>query len=332
LRRLDPDEELSMYETVHFPNAKKYWYNGKFYDWSEAHLHPMTFALHYGGSVFEGIRAYKTPRGPAIFRLPEHVDRLFHSAAVARMKVPYGKQEIADAIELTLRHNQLQSAYLRPLLFYSYGNLGLRPTHCPVELVIATWEWDAYLGDKTEKGASVYILPQRRIHHSQMDMTAKLGGIYVQSTICALEARSLGFDEAVFLNLEGNVAEGSGENIFVVRDNILKTNDKTESILEGITRTSILEIAGDLGYKTVIAPLSKDEFFGADEAFFTGTACEIAPIIRITDASDSGAPKKEYAVGSGRVGETTLRLKKTFKEVVSGNVPQYEKWLTIGHA
>lgn len=317
-----------MVDTTHFPQAKKYWHMGKFYDWSEAHLHPMTFALHYGGSVFEGIRAYRTPKGSAIFRLPEHIDRLFWSASVAKMNVPYSREEIINAIKLTLRKNKLQAAYVRPLLFYAYGNLGLRPKYCPVELVIGTWEWDAYLGDKTEKGASVYILPWRRIHYSQMDMTAKLGGLYVQSTICALEAVSLGFDEGVFLNLEGNIAEGTGENIFIVRGKMLKTNDKTESILEGITRTSILEIAKDLGYETVIGPITKDELFKAQEAFFSGTAAEIAPIIQVTDGSNSKAPRKEYIIGSGQVGETTLRLRKMFREIVTGKIKKYQKWLT----
>jgi len=317
-----------MFDTTHFPQAKKYWHMGKFYDWSEAHVHPMTFALHYGGSVFEGIRAYQTQNGPAIFRLPEHVDRLFHSASVAKMNVPYSQEDIIEAIKLTLLNNKLQSAYIRPLLFYSYGNLGLRPTHCPVELVIGTWEWGAYLGDKTEKGVSVYILPWRRIHYSQMDLTAKLGGLYVQSTICALEARSLGFDEGVFLNVKGNIAEGSGENIFIVRGHLLKTNDKTESILEGITRTSVLEIAKDLGYETIIGPIAKEEFFKADEVFFTGTAAEIAPIIQVTDGSNSKGPKKEYIIGSGQVGEMTLRLRTMFREIVTGKIKKYKKWLT----
>jgi branched-chain amino acid aminotransferase len=317
-----------MYSNTQFPNAKKYWYEGKLYDWSEAKIHPMTFALHYGGSVFEGIRAYRTLQGPAIFRLPEHIDRLFHSASVAKMSVPYSQEEIINAIKLTLSENKLQAAYIRPLLFYSYGNLGLRPTYCPVELVIGTWEWGAYLGDKTEKGVSVYILPWRRIHYSQMDMTAKLGGLYVQSTISALEARSLGFDEGVFLNLEGNIAEGAGENIFIGQGKMLKTNDKTESILEGITRTSILEIAKDLGYEIVIGPITKDEFFKADEAFFSGTAAEIAPIIQVTDGSNSKTPKKEYTIGSGEVGEMTLRLSKMFREIVSGKIQKYQKWLT----
>jgi branched-chain amino acid aminotransferase len=317
-----------MIDTTHFPKAKKYWHMGKFYDWSEAHVHPMTFALHYGGSVFEGIRAYLTPEGLAVFRLSEHVDRLFHSASVAKMTVPYSQEEIIKAIKLTVRKNKLQSAYIRPLLFYAYGNLGLRPKYCPVELLIGVWEWDAYLGPKTEKGVSVYILPQKRIHYSQIDMTAKLGGLYIQSTICALDARSLGFDEGVFLNLEGNVAEGPGENIFIVQGKRLKTNDKTESILEGITRTSILEIAKDHGYETVIGPITKEEFFKADEAFFSGTAAEIAPIVQITDGSDPRSPKKEFTVGSGKVGETTRRLKKVFKEIVTGKTARYQKWLT----
>lgn len=317
-----------MIDTAHFPKAKIYWHEGKFYDWSDAHIHPMSHALHYGSSVFEGIRAYKTAKGSAIFRLQEHVDRFMNSAAVAKMNVPYTKPEIMDAIKLTLKKSGLESAYIRPLLFYSYGNLGLVPKFCPVELLIATWEWGAYLGEKTEKGVSVYILPWRRIHYSQMDMNAKLGGLYIQSAICGLEIRSLGFDEGVFLNLEGNIAEGPGENIFVVRRKVIKTNDKTESILEGITRTTILEIARDLGYETAIGPITKDEFFQADETFFTGTAAEVAPIIRVTDGSSTGASHKEYTIGTGEVGKITFELRKTFKEIVSGNMKKYERWLT----
>jgi branched-chain amino acid aminotransferase len=312
----------------HFPNAKKYWYEGKLYDWNVTLLHPMTFALHYGGSVFEGIRAYPTPKGAAIFRLPEHVDRLLHSASVAKMKVRYTKNEITEAIKLTLKENGLRSAYLRPLLFYSYGNLGLVPKFCPVELAIGTWEWGAYFGDKIEKGATVCILPWRRIHRSQLDMTAKLGGLYIQSTICAMEARSAAIDEGVFLNLEGRIAEGPGENIFIVRGHAVKTNDGTESVLEGITRTSVLEIAQDLGYKTVIAPITKADFFGAEEAFFSGTAVEITPIVRVIDGSDPQTRQKEYTIGSGQTGPITLRLAKMYKDIVHGKIQKYEKWLT----
>ena len=248
-----------MIDTSSFPKAKRYWYMGKMYDWSEFTLHPMTHALHYGTSVFEGIRCYATDRGPAIFRLTEHVDRFMLSASVAKMIPPYGKGEIIRSIKQTVRENDLESCYIRPLLFYSYGNLGLVPKASPVQLVIGAWEWGAYLGEKADAGVSVYLLPWRRIHHSQLDMRAKLGGAYVQSTICGLEARAQGCDEAVFLNLEGRIAEGPGENIFLVKNGVLQTNDRTESILEGITRTSVVEIARDLGYTVEIAPITKDE-------------------------------------------------------------------------
>ncbi|MFB0565186.1 MAG: branched-chain amino acid transaminase [Candidatus Aminicenantaceae bacterium] len=316
------------FNNTHFPKAKKYWYNGKLHDWSQAYIHPMSHALHYGCSVFEGIRAYKTLRGPAIFRLPEHIDRFLNSASVIHMKVPYSKEEINRALILTLRENELESAYIRPLLFYSYGNLGLVPKFSPVELTIGAWEWGAYLGDKTEKGVHVCIVPWRRIHHSQLEMTAKLGGVYVQSAICGTEARSQGFDEAVFLNLEGNVAEGPGENIFIVKKSVLHTNDKSESILEGITRDSILKIAKYLGYETNIAPITKEDFFQADEAFFSGTAVEIAPIIRVADDSNPQMKKTEYVIGQGKTGEITLHLTRTYKDIVAGKVKEYEHWLT----
>jgi branched-chain amino acid aminotransferase len=318
-----------MFSTANFPKALKYWHEGKFYNWSEAQVHPMVHALHYGSSVFEGIRAYATPRGPAIFRLDEHIDRFLYSAAVAKMKVPYTKEDIVRVIKLTLKENKLEAAYIRPLLFYSYGNLGLVPKTCPVELVVGTWEWGAYLGDKSVNGVSVCIVPWRRLHHSQLDMRAKLGGAYIQSTICGLETRAEGYDEAIFLNIEGNVAEGPGENIFIVKDGVLKTNDTSESILEGITRTSLVEMARDEGMRMVIGPITREEFFSADEVFFSGTAVEVTPIIQVTDASDPGGPKKEYTIGSGRVGETTRRLRRMFQEVVIGKIKQYEKWVTF---
>lgn len=317
-----------MFDNTHFPGAKKFWHMGKLYEWSQPSIHAMSHALHYGTSVFEGIRAYKTEQGPAVFRLPEHIDRFIHSATTLSMKVPYSKEEMMEAIKLIIRENKLQSAYVRPLLFYAYGNLGLVPKYSPAELAIGAWEWGAYLGDKTEKGVRVCIIPWRRIHHSQLEMTAKLGGVYVQSAICGMLARSQGFDEAVFLNLEGNVAEGPGENIFIVKESVLITNDKTESVLEGITRTSLLELAKDLGYRTKIGPITKDDFLKADEAFFSGTAVEIAPIVHATDCSMAKGEKKEYAIGSGRVGDITSRLVKAYMDIVTGKNKKYEKWLT----
>jgi branched-chain amino acid aminotransferase len=317
-----------MIDTSSFPKAKRYWYMGKMYDWSEFSLHPMTHALHYGTSVFEGIRCYSTGRGPAIFRLMEHVDRFLLSASVAKMIPPYGKGEVIRSIKQTVRENDLESCYIRPLFFYSYGNLGLVPKASPVQLVIGAWEWGAYLGEKAGAGVSVYLLPWRRIHHSQLDMRAKLGGAYVQSTICGLEARAQGCDEAVFLNLEGRIAEGPGENIFLVKNGALRTNDRAESILEGITRTSVVEIARDLGYTVEIAPIAKEDLLAADELFFTGTAVEVVPIVKILDGSNGAAAKKEYQIGTGLTGPITQKIRNTFLEIVGGRVLKYEKWLT----
>ncbi len=320
-----------MFDNAHFPKAKKFWYMGKLYKWNSAHVHVMSHALHYGTSVFEGIRAYNTSKGPAVFRLPEHVDRFFHSASTLSMEVPYSKEEITEAIKLVIKENKLESAYVRPLLFYSFGNLGLVPRYSPVELTIGAWQWGAYLGKKTEEGAHVYITPWKRVHHSQLKMTAKLGGVYVQSAICGTEARSLGYDEAVFLNLEGNIAEGPGENIFIVKEGVLKTNDKTESVLEGITRESVLELAKDLGIETRIGPMTKEDFFQADEIFFSGTAVEIAPVISVADGSSPQGEKKEYTIGTGKAGDITKKLAKTYKDAVQGNIQEYEKWLSYVH-
>lgn len=317
-----------MFNNTHFPRAKNFWHMGKLYNWSQPMLHPMSHALHYGTSVFEGIRAYETSRGPAVFRLPEHVDRFLHSASTLFMKSPYNKKDIIEAIKSVLKKNNLEAAYIRPLLYYSYGNLGLVPKFSPVQLTIGAWEWGAYLGDRTEKGVRVCIPPWRRIHRSQLEMTAKLGGVYVQSTISGMFARSLGFDEALFLNLEGNVAEGPGENIFIIKNRTLITNDKKESVLEGITRTSLLQVAKDLGYKTRIQPMTKKALFYADEAFFSGTAVEIAPIVHVSDCSKAKEKKKSYAIGSGKPGKMTLSLIKTYHDLVRGKIKKYEKWLT----
>lgn len=315
-----------MFPNTHFPKASRYWYQGRFHDWGEGGCHPMMHALHYGTSVFEGIRAYETPRGPAVFRLPEHIDRLLVSAQAAKMTSPHGKDEIIALVKATVRENKLASCYIRPILFFSYGNLGLVPKACPVELAVSAWEWGAYLGEKAAAGTNVYIVPWRRVHHTQFNMAAKLGGVYVQSTICGLEAREQGFDEAVFLNMEGRIAEGPGQNIFIVKNGALTTNDRKESVLEGITRTSLIEIARDLGHKVSIGPMTKDDFFSADEAFFCGTAVEVIPIISVTDGSDPARPRR--TIGAGRPGPVTLKMMDAYKSAVTGRTPRYDKWLT----
>ncbi len=301
---------------------------GKFHDWTESNVHVMSHALHYGTSVFEGIRAYQTANGPAVFRLSDHIDRFFYSASLLKMDIPYTKQEIMEAIKQVVMENQLDSAYIRPLLYYSYGNLGLVPKHSPVELMIAAWEWGAYLGDKAEKGIHAYLLPWRRIHHTQFDMKAKLGGLYILSTIYGVMAREKGYDEAIFLNLEGNIAEGPGENILIVKDGVVKTNDVNESVLEGITRTSILKIAEDMGIPTSVGPITKQEFFVANEAFFSGTAVEIAPITRVLDDSEHDDSPREYTIGSGTTGEITTKIIQAFKKIVAGEEKNYSSWLT----
>ncbi len=317
-----------MFDNTYFKNAKKYWYNGKFYNWSDPTLHPMSHALHYGSSVFEGIRSYVTPQGAAIFRLQEHIDRFLLSARVAKMEIPYSAEEIGQAIKLTLQENRLQSAYIRPLLFYSYGNLGLVPMHSPEELLIAVWEFNVFSQEKKNQGISACIVPWRRIHHRQLDMRAKLGGLYILSSINALEARERGYDEALFLNLEGNVAEGPGANIFIVKNGLLKTNDRLESILEGITRTTLLDIAKDNGLRTKVGPITKKELFEADEVFFSGTAVEITPIILVADGSEVGQEVKVFPIGDGRVGDVTHRLAEDYQAACCGLLPQYHKWLT----
>jgi branched-chain amino acid aminotransferase len=319
---------VSMIDNTHFPKAKKFWQMGKLCDWSEITVHSMSHALHYGNSVFEGIRAYSTSRGPAVFRLPEHLERFYHSASVVGMNVPYSKEELTTATKLIIKENKLDSAYIRPIIFFGYGNLGLIPKHASEEVAIAAWEWGPFLGEKATTGVHACILPWRRLHHSQFDMTAKVGGLYVLSTIGGLYARNQGYDEGIYLNIEGNIAEGVGENIFVVKDGLLKTNDVSQSILQGITRTSVLQIAEDLGISTTIDAIEKEEFLEADEAFFTGTAVEVAPIIRVTDVSNANSPAEEHAIGGGQKGPITQQIMDVYFETVRGKVERYDRWLT----
>ena len=317
-----------MFDTTYFPKAKKIWHMGEFLDWSDSMVHSQSHVLHYGNSVFEGIRAYKTSDGTAVFRLQDHIDRFFVSAEVLGMEVPFSNEEIIQIVIEVMKENELESAYIRPLLFYSYGNLGLLPKASPVELVVSAWEWGAYLGEKAETGVNVCILPWKRIHHSQFNMKAKLGGLYTLSTIAGIYARNKGYDEALYLNIEGRVSEGPGENLFIVKNGLLITNDATESVLKGITRESILKIAEDQGISTSINPITKQDLFQADEVFFCGTAVEITSVVKVADDSVPEEEMKEYTIGSGIKGPVTERLTKIYHEIVCGKVPQYASWLT----
>lgn len=321
-----------IFDIKFFPGAKYYWHMGELFEWDEVTVHAMSHVVHYGSSVFEGIRAYDTLKGPAVFCLNEHIDRLFYSAKTLNLNIIYSKEEIINAIKLTMKKNRLRSAYIRPNLYFGYGNLGLVPKNCSAELTIGCWGWGAYLGEEgVAKGVHVLLLPWKRIHWSQTDVKAKLGGLYVLSNMAGTYARKHGYDEGVFLNLEGRIAEGPGENIIIVKNGVIKTNDFKESILQGITRTTILEIARDLGYETEIGPISLEDFINADEAFFTGTAAEVTPITRMTDGRDISLKKDDWPVhviGNGIPGVVTMKLANFYAETVSGKHSEYKKWLT----
>jgi branched-chain amino acid aminotransferase len=296
----------------------KIWMDGKFVAWNNAKIHVLTHTLHYGLGVFEGIRCYKTAGGPAIFRLDEHVKRLFNSAHIFMMEIPFTEKEIRNAIIETVRINGLKECYIRPLVYIGYGEMGLYPKGNPVNVAIAAWPWGAYLGDEgIEKGIRIKVSSFTR-HHVNVDMTrGKVCGYYVNSQLAKKEAISCGFDEAVLLDTEGYVSEGSGENIFIVRNGRIKTTPLT-SILEGITRESIIRLAVDSGIAVEEERFTRDEIYIADEAFLTGTAAEVTPIREVDGR----------AIGDGGRGRVTKRLQTAFFDIVKGKNRKYESWLT----
>ncbi len=298
--------------------TEKIWMDGKLVPWDDANVHVLTHTLHYGLGVFEGIRCYKTPRGPAVFRLQEHVRRLLNSAKIFLLDIPYSEDEIASAIVETVRENRLEECYIRPVAFIGYGAMGLYPQGNPINLAIAAWPWGAYLGeDGLEKGIKVKTSSFVRTHVNTNMTRAKVCGYYVNSQLAKKEAIMCGYDEALLLDADGYVSEGSGENIFIVRDGALKTTPLT-SILEGITRQSILTIARDEGIAVGEDRFTRDEVYVADEAFFTGTAAEITPISELDGRT----------IGQGGRGPITRKLQSIFFDSVTGKSPKYEHWLT----
>lgn len=292
--------------------------DGKFVSWDDANVHILTHTLHYGLGVFEGIRCYKTGTGSAIFRLDEHVERLFDSAHIFMMKVPFSKEQIRDAIIETVKVNKMQECYVRPIVYVGYGAMGLYPKDNPIKVAIAAWPWGAYLGDEgLEKGIRVKVSSFIR-HHVNVDMTrGKVCGYYVNSQIAKREAISCGYDEAILLDTEGYVSEGSGENVFIVRNKRIKTTPLT-SILEGITRDSIITVARDMKIPVIEERFTRDEIYIADEAFFTGTAAEVTPIREVDGRM----------IGDGRRGKITEKLQNIFFDVVKGRNRKYSPWLT----
>jgi len=298
--------------------SDKIWMDGEFVDWDKANVHILTHTLHYGLGMFEGIRCYKTIKGSAIFRLDEHVDRLFASSHIFNIEIPYSKDDIRQAIIKTVKINKLRECYIRPLVYIGYGAMGLYPKGNPISVAVAVWPWGAYLGDEgLEKGIKIKVSSFTR-HHVNSSMTrAKVCGYYVNSQIAKKEAIACGYDEALLLDSEGYVSEGSGENIFIVRNGRIKTTPLT-TILEGITRDSIIRIARDNRIPVEEERFTRDEIYIADEAFFTGTAAEVTPIREIDGRK----------IGVGSRGKVTRKLQSIFFDIVKGRNRKYESWLT----
>jgi branched-chain amino acid aminotransferase len=295
--------------------TEKIWMNGELVDWSDAKVHVGVHGLHYGSGVFEGIRCYETAKGPAVFRLTDHLVRLRNSARLLYMDLPYGVEELREASMDLLAANGLPECYLRPICFYGYGELGVAAQANPIETVIMSWPWGAYLGeDGLKNGIRAKISSWQRIGPNVIPHVSKATGIYLNSMLAVTEANRAGYDEAILLNAEGYVADGSGENIFVVRDGRLYTPSLALSILPGITRQSVIEIAGDLGYEVVETNLIRSDLFLADEVFMCGTAAEVTPLRSIDDVE----------LG---VGPVTLEIQQAYLASVRGKTERWEHWL-----
>lgn len=296
----------------------KIWMDGTFVNWTDATVHVLTHSLHYGLAAFEGIRCYKGKSGSAIFRLQEHVDRLFESAHIGMMAIPYDRKQVAQAIVETVRVNNLDACYIRPLVYIGYGAMGVYPGDNPIKLAIAAWKWGAYLGDDALANGMRARVSSFTRHHVNVSMTrGKISGYYVNSILAKREAKADGYDEAILLDPEGYVSEGTGENIFIIRKGRIKTTPLT-SILEGITRNSVIDLAREQNITVLEERFTRDEMYIADEVFVTGTAAELTPVREIDNRR----------IGSGKPGPITLALQKRFFSVVRGEDPSHESWLT----
>jgi branched-chain amino acid aminotransferase len=294
------------------------WMNGRLVPWEKATVHVLSHVIHYGSCIFEGIRCYKTPRGSAVFRLRDHVGRLFDGCRIYRMEIPYGPDQIEAAIVETIRANHLEACYVRPLVYRGYKSLGVDPFPCPIDVAIAVWPWGAYLGkDAAEKGVDVMVSSWRRMAPDTLPAMAKASANYMNSQLVKMEALTNGYVEGIALDAYGYVSEGSGENVFVVQKGVLQTAPLTASVLPGITRASVLQIAADLGIPCVERSIPREMLYVADEAFFCGTAAEVTPI-RSVD---------RITVGRGARGEITARLQAEFQGIVSGRAEDRHHWL-----
>jgi branched-chain amino acid aminotransferase len=296
------------------------WMNGELVPYEDAKVHVLTHALHYGTGVFEGVRAYDTPRGTAIFRHADHIDRLFRSAALYHMEIPYSKDEIRAATHQTIVRNGMKSCYIRPLVFRGAGPMGLYPLDCPIDVIIAVWEWGAYLGDEgKQRGVRAKVSSWRRIPSDSLIPSAKASGQYLNSVLAKVEADKAGYEEAILLDGRGFVCEGTGENLFVVKDGRIATPGFANDILGGINRLSAIAIAQDLGYEIVERDIARGELYHADELFMTGTAAELTPIREVDD----------LPVGDGARGPITERIQAVFEDALHGRSERYADWLDV---
>ena len=301
-----------------FTPSKLIWMNGKLMPWDEARIHVLSHVVHYGSSVFEGIRCYDTKRGPAVFRLREHVKRLFDSAKIYRMPIPYSADQIAAACLETVKANGFRACYIRPVAFRGYGDVGVNPQGCPVDVVIAVWGWGAYLGSEAlERGVEVQVSSWTRLAPNTLPAMAKAGANYANSQLIKMEALANGFAEGIALDSHGFVSEGSGENLFLVRDGKVATPPLDSSVLPGITRASVIVLAREMDLEVVEERVPREALYLADELFFTGTAVEITPV-RSVDRIE---------VGPGRPGPVTKRIDAAFRAILSGEADDRHGWL-----
>src|SRR5512133_1096496 len=295
--------------------TEKIWMNGELIDWDDAKVHVGAHGLHYGTGVFEGIRCYDTPQGPAVFRLADHLERFANSAKLLYMQLPYSPDELRDVCKDLICTNGLPSCYLRPLAFYGYGELGVAARDNPVEVVIMSWPWGTYLGDDgLQNGIRAKVSSWQRIGPNVIPHVAKATGVYLNSMLAVTEANRAGYDEAILLTAEGFVADGSGENVFIVKDGVIYTPDLSTSILPGITRDTVIQIAQDLGYRVVEKSLIRSDLYLADEAFMCGTAAEVTPLREVDDV--------ELGVGA-----VTLELQSAYIDTVRGRSERWAQWL-----
>ncbi len=296
------------------------WHNGEMVAWEDAKIHVLTHGLHYGTGVFEGERAYDTAKGPAIFRHHDHLDRLFKSAELYYMPIPFTLQELRSATHELIVANDLRECYIRPIVYRGYGQMGLYPLDAPVDVTIAAWKWGSYLGEEGKRhGIRAKVSSWRRIPHDSLIPLAKASGQYLNSVLAKIEASKAGYQEAILLDQHGYVSEGSGENIYLVRDGRILTPPQTAGILDGISRKSLIQIARDLGHEVIERDLARAELYLADEVFLSGTAAELVPVREIDD----------HTIGAGEPGPVTLEMQRLFDDALHGRDERYAQWLDV---